>query len=332
MLLIHQAFVSPSEPGGTRHFELAAHLVKHGGRATIVSSDISYLTGASIEARRPRFSTTEEIAGVRICRVRSYSGYHRSYAHRLAAFAGFTLSAFIAAVRQPRPDVVIGTSPPPFQGIAAYLAARWHGVPFIYEIRDLFWDYIAQTQGGGGGLVSRAGRRLERALCRRAAAVVVNSPGFLPYVRDAGVPEDRIALVSNGADTNLFSPARADRAAWRPFGCEDAFIVLYAGALGMLNGLETLIEAAQLLADLPDVRICLMGDGREKGRLIEQAALAGRTNVVFVPAQPKTAMPALIGSADVCVATLRDLPILRTVYPNKVFDYLAAARPGSSPP
>lgn len=327
MLLIHQAFVGPSEPGGTRHFELAAHLVKRGGRAAIICSDISYLTGASVGARRPRFSTTEEIAGVRICRVRTYAGYHRSYAHRLLAFAGFSLSAFIAAARQPRPDVVIGTSPPPFQGVAAYLAARWHGVPFIYEIRDLFWDYIAQTQGGRVGPVSRLGRRLDRALCRRAAAVVVNSPGFIPYVRDAGVPEERIALVSNGTDTDLFSPARADRAAWRPFGCEGAFIVLYAGALGMLNGLETLIDAAKLLADVPDLRVCLMGDGKEKANLIAHVERMGLTNVVFVPAQPKTAMPALIGSADVCVATLRDLPILRTVYPNKVFDYLAAGRP-----
>ena len=327
VLLIHQAFVSPSEPGGTRHFELAAHLVKHGGGATIICSDISYLTGASAGARRPRFSTTLEDQGIRICRVRTYSGYHKSYAHRLLSFAGFTLSAFIAAARQPRPGVVIGTSPPPFQAVAAYLAARWHRVPFIYEIRDLFWDYIAQTQGGRGGIVSRLGRRLERALCRRAAVVVVNSPGFVPYVRDAGVPEERIAFVSNGVDTDMFSPGRADRSAWRTFGCEDKFIVLYAGALGMLNGLETLLDAAQLLSDVRDLRLCLMGDGREKHHLMDRVARSGQTNVIFIPAQPKTAVPALIGSADVCVATLRNLPILRTVYPNKVFDYLAAARP-----
>lgn len=327
LMLIHQAFVSPSEPGGTRHFELASHLVKHGGSATVICSDISYLTGATVSARRPVFLSDVDDKGIRICRVRTYAGYHKSYIHRLVSFWGFTLSSFLVAARLPRPSVVVGTSPPPFQAIAAYLAARWHRVPFIYEIRDLFWDYIAQTQGGGGGVVSRVGRRIERALCRRAVIVIVNSPGFIPYVRDAGVLDDRIALVSNGVDTEMFSPASADRSAWRQFGCEDKFIVLYAGALGMLNDLETLIQAAQRLADLPELRLCLMGDGKEKRFLMEAVEKAGQKNVVFVPAQPKGVVPALIGSADVCVATLRDLPILRTVYPNKVFDYMAAARP-----
>lgn len=327
LMLIHQAFVSPSEPGGTRHFELASHLVSGGGEATIICSDVSYLTGRPVGERRPRFSRTEMENGIRICRIRSYAGYHKSYVQRLLSFGGFTLSSLVAACRCARPSVVVGTSPPPFQAIAGYLAARRHRVPFIYEIRDLFWDYVAQSQNGGGGAVSRFGRGLERALCRRAAAVVVNSPGFVSYVRDAGVSEERIALVPNGVDTEMFSPARADRSAWRPFGCDSNFIVLYAGALGMLNDLDTLLEAGRFLADLSDVRLCLMGDGKDKQRLMDVVAKAGQKNVVFVPAQPKASVPALVGSADVCVATLRNLPILDTVYPNKVFDYLAAARP-----
>jgi glycosyltransferase involved in cell wall biosynthesis len=326
-MLIHQAFVGPSEPGGTRHFELASHLVKHGGEATVICSDISYLTGNPVAGVRAAPSSSASDGGVQLCRVRTYSGYHKSYIQRLVAFWGFTLGALIAAVRMPRPGVVMGTSPPPFQAIAAYLASRWHRVPFVYEIRDLFWDYIAQTQGRGGGVASRVGRALERALCRRASVVMVNSPGFIPYVRDAGVEQSRIVLVANGVDTEMFSPARADRSAWRAFGCEDAFIVLYSGALGMLNDIETLLSAAKLLQDLPDLRVCLMGDGKERSRLMDAAAREGQRNIVFVPAQPKSAVPALVGSADVCVATLRDLPILRTVYPNKVFDYMAAARP-----
>jgi lipopolysaccharide/colanic/teichoic acid biosynthesis glycosyltransferase/glycosyltransferase involved in cell wall biosynthesis len=327
LMLIHQAFVQPSEPGGTRHFELASHLVKAGGEATVICSDISYLTGRPTAATRPRFYSSAVEHGIRFCRVRTYGAYHKSYIHRLASFAGFTASAFVAAARMPRPSVILGTSPPPFQAIAAYLAARWHRVPFIYEIRDLFWEYIAQTQGGAGNALSGLGRRLERALCRRAAVVVVNSPGFIPYVKSCGVPEERIALVANGVDTEMFSPDKADRSAWRPFVGDDSYIVLYAGAMGMINDVGTLIAAANLLQDLPDLRLCLMGDGKERPHLIDAVNASGQKNVVFVPAQPKSAMPALIGSADVGVANLRNLPIFRTVYPNKVFDYLAAAKP-----
>jgi glycosyltransferase involved in cell wall biosynthesis len=328
VLLIHQAFVSPHEAGGTRHYEFARYLVGRGHQFTIVGSDVSYLTGKAIGQRgRGLWSVTTDEHGIEIRRVRVYSAHHRSFLHRSLAFASFSLNSFLAAVSGAKPDVVIGTSPPPLQPLSALMAARWHGAPFLFEIRDLFWEYAVQTGAVKANAVVNAAHRFEDWLCRSADHLLVNSPGFIPHLVQHGNREDKIALIPNGADIDQFHPGAARRSVWEPYGCQDKFIILYAGAHGMLNDLDTLLDAAVFLRDYPDIRICLIGDGKEKPTLMQRARCMDAHNVVFIPPQPKSAMPAFVASADVCVAILRDLPILRTVYPNKVFDYMAAGRP-----
>lgn len=328
VLLIHQAFVSPDEAGGTRHYEFARYLVEQGHRFTIVGSDVSYLTG-EITGQRGRglWSVTTDEHGIEIRRVRAYSAHHKSFVHRSLAFASFSLNSLLAAVTDVRPDVVIGTSPPPLQPLSALLAARWHRAPFLFEIRDLFWEYAVQTGAVKANTVVNAARRFQDWLCRRSDHLLVNSPGFIPYLVQHGNREEKITLIPNGADIDQFHPGAARRSVWEPYGCQEKFIVLYAGAHGMLNDLDTLLNAAVFLRDYPDIRICLIGDGKEKPSLVQRTQRMDADNVVFIPPQPKSAMPAFVASADVCVAILRDLPILRTVYPNKVFDYMAAGRP-----
>jgi glycosyltransferase involved in cell wall biosynthesis len=328
VLLIHQAFVSPNEAGGTRHYEFARYLVERGHRFTIVCSDVSYLTG-KVTGRRGRglWSVTTDAHGVEIRRVRAYSAHHKSFLHRSLAFATFSLNSLLAAVTDVKPDVVIGTSPPPLQPFSALLAARWHRVPFIFEIRDLFWEYAIQTGAVKANVMVNAARRFEDWLCRRADHLLVNSPGFIPHLVQHGNPGEKITLIPNAADIDLFHPGAAQRSVWMSYGCQDKFIVLYAGAHGMLNDLDTLLDAAVFLRDYPDIRVCLIGDGKEKPSLMQRAQRIEANNVIFIPPQPKSDMPAFVASADACVAILRDLPILRTVYPNKVFDYMAAGRP-----
>lgn len=327
ILILHQAFATPRQAGGTRHFELARHLVEWGHRVTVVASQVSYLSGKSaVESSQGAWSTTHE-GGVEIRWVRTYSGHHRSFLHRSLAFASFSLLSLRAALVGLKPDVVIGTTPPPLQSLSAYVVARRRRVPFVFEIRDLFWDYALQTGALTAGLMVSLARGMEDWLCRSADHLVVNSPGFTSYLEQRGNSKERITLIPNSVDTEMFSPNASRRSVWEPYDCQDKFIVLYAGAHGMLNDLDTLLQAAERLKSHQDICVCLMGDGKEKSKLIERARTLGIDNVRFIPAQTKSATPAFVASADVCVATLRDLPVLRTVYPNKVFDYMASGRP-----
>lgn len=328
VLLIHQVFVRGNQVGGTRHYEMARYLVEKGHQVTIITSQTNYLTGELNQSQEQRgLWATFWDSGIQIREVRNYGGYQRSFLHRILSFVSFVVISLPAGTWGLKPDVVIGTVPPILQDLSAYLVAKIHRVPLILEVRDLFWDYVLQTNTVRSKLLINIGKYIENWLYQRATKVIVNSPGFISYLESSGCNKERISLINNSVDTEQFTPEAACRSVWVPYDCQDRFIVLYAGSHGMLNDLGLLLEAAQSLQVYTEICICLLGDGKEKQNLMSRATLAGLENVVFLHPQPKDAMPAFIASADVCVATLQDLPILRTVYPNKVFDYMASGRP-----
>src|SRR3981081_1264067 len=109
VLLIHQAFASPSQPGGTRHYELANHVVKQEHQFTIVTSDLSYLSGERVVPRK-RLVTEEDQDGIRVLRAYTYSALHRSFSHRFVSYFGFMVTSVWAALRAGQVDLVIGTS------------------------------------------------------------------------------------------------------------------------------------------------------------------------------------------------------------------------------
>jgi len=348
ILLIHQAFAALDEPGGTRHHEIARYLGESGHRVTVIASPVSYLTGDSPlpppppspfakhpcgapRTKRGRGVPLSERKGaggggeVVIQRAYTYSALHRSFVHRVFSFFSFMASSFMIGLRVRDVDLVWGTSPPIFQGVTAWLLARIKGVPFLFEVRDL-WPAFAIAVGVlRNPILIRASQWLERFLYRRADRIVVNSPGFIEPVQDRG--GRHVALVPNGADPGMFDPT-ADGAEFRAaHGLEGKFIALYAGAHGMSNDLDVLLDAAYQLRELTDIAIVLLGDGKEKPALMERALRMGLANVHFIPSVPKMEMGKALAAADACIAILKPIEMYKTVYPNKVFDYMAAGRP-----
>ncbi|MDD2922161.1 MAG: glycosyltransferase family 4 protein, partial [Anaerolineales bacterium] len=165
---------------------------------------------------------------------------------------------------------------------------------------------------------------LEKFLYRRADQVVVNSPGFLDHVSSVGAK--RVALIPNGADPEMFDPNGAGESFRESNRLGDKFVALYAGAHGMSNDLNIVLESARLLAD-KNIQIVLLGDGKEKSALMARAAEMDLSNVTFLPSVPKTEMAEALAGADVCIAILKPLEEYKRTYPNKVFDYMAAGRP-----
>ncbi len=326
LLLIHQAFAALDEPGGTRHHELALHLAAAGHRVTVIASPVSYLTGRSTPAGPAALPLDATPAGgVTILRAYTYAALHQSFVHRVFAFASFMASSFWAGLRVRDVDLVWGTSPPIFQGLTAWALARLKGVPFLFEVRDL-WPAFAVAVGVlENPLLIRMSEWLERFLYRHADRVMVNSPGFIEHVQERGAPQ--VALVPNGADSAMFNPAD-DGADFRArHGLGGRFVVLYAGAHGLSNDLDVVLDAAARLTEHPEIVIVLLGDGKEKARLQERAAGLAPGNVVFLDPVPKTEMPAALAAADACIGILKPIPLYATVYPNKIFDYMAAGRP-----
>ena len=322
ILLIHQAFVTLDEAGGTRHHELARYLAQRGHRVTIIASPVSYLTGKSAT---PAYTEDDLDDRITILRTYTYAALHRSFVHRVFSFFSFMASSFLAGLKVRQVDLVWGTSPPIFQGVTAWLLARLKGSPFLFEVRDLWPIFAIQVGVLRNPLLIRMSQWLERFLYRRADQVMVNSPGFIEHVHSRGAK--RIALVPNGADMSMFDPAADGKAFRQKHGLEGKYVALYAGAHGISNDLGVVLQAAILLKEQPEVAIVLLGDGKEKANLLAQAEQMGIDNVYFIPPVPKSGMGEALAAADACIGILKPVPMYATVYPNKIFDYMAAGRP-----
>lgn len=323
ILLIHQAFVAMDEAGGTRHYELALRLAERGHYVTVIASQVSYLTGKAEPA------PAEEHAGpanrVTILRAYTYKALHRSFVHRVLSFFSFMLSSFWLGLKVKQVDLVWGTSPPIFQGVTAWALARLKRVPFLFEVRDLWPAFAIDVGVLRNPILIRASLWLERFLYRRADRLMVNSPGFIEHVTQRGARN--VELVPNGADAAMFDPYATGAAFREDFDLQGRYVLLYAGAHGLSNDLGVLLEAASELSDHPQVMIVLLGDGKEKSALMAKAAEMKLENVRFVPPLPKARMAQALAAADACIAILKPIPMYATVYPNKVFDYMAAGRP-----
>jgi glycosyltransferase involved in cell wall biosynthesis len=293
ILYLHQFFITRAGGGGTRSYEFARRFVERGHGVRMVAAGDG-----------PRAVDGIEVVGVR----GAYSDYMQatalSNARRILAFGRFALGATLAAVRGPRPDVIYATSPPLSMALPALVAAaRWR-VPLVFEVRDLWPEAPIQM----GALRNRLGQRLarmtERFVYSRSTRLIALSPGIL-----AALPQEKSELVPNSADLDLFEPAP-------PAG---EFLVSYFGAMGEANDLTAAVEAARLL---PDVRFVLMGDGKRREALEDSAP----PNVEFRRGT-KADVAQLAAESAACLTLFKDVPVLATNSPNKLFDTFAAGRP-----
>ncbi|MDT8896881.1 glycosyltransferase family 4 protein [Thermanaerothrix sp. 4228-RoL] len=324
ILLIHQAYASLNEPGGTRHEEMARYLVARGHRVTVIASPVNYLSGKPNPSERRWVSRREIEPGLTILRCYTYPAFHRSFFHRTLAFMSFMISSFWVGLGVPDVNVVWGTSPPIFQAATAWLLAFFKRVPFIFEVRDLWPEFAVAVGVLRNPVLIKASEGLERFLYRRAKRVVVNSPGFISHVQTRGAKW--VELVPNGADPQMFDPTLSGESFRRRYGLDQSFVVLYAGAHGLSNDLGVVLDAADFLRDHPQIRFVFVGDGKEKSALMRETEAKGLKNVLFLPPFSKREMPEVLAAADVCVAILKPLEVYKTTYPNKVFDYMAAGR------
>ena len=325
ILLINQVFVSPEEPGHTRHFELGKYLRNHGHELVIVASDLNYQTGQRT-VKRSGLYAEQNFEGVRVLRSYVYPAIHRSYIWRIIAFFSFMFSSTLTALHVKDVDLVLGTTPPIFQAVSAWAVAVLRRKPFLLEVRDLWPEFGISMGVLKNPVIIALSRWLEMFLYRRATHILVNSPAYREYMLAKGVSADKVTYIPYGTDVEMFNPAIDSLSIRKELNLDNKFVVLYAGALGQANDIDTLLRAAERLKKYDKIHFVLFGDGKERARLEAEAKRMGLTNVLFAGTRPKKEMPLIVASADACLAILQDIPAFRTTYPNKVFDYMAAGR------
>lgn len=310
--------------------ELAAGLVERGHEVSVVTGYPNYPSGDLYPGFRLRPAERSTVDGVPVVRAFEIP-YHGTRAlGRMLNYASFMLSAPLASLLAPRCDVIYVWHPPLTVGLAAVAIARLKRAGFVYDVQDI-WPESAVLSGllTPGPLV-RFMSWLERAVYRQADHILVVTEGARENLLAKGVPPEKVSVGRHWIDDRLIVPAgeAARRTARAAHGWDDRFVLLFAGNLGLVQGLDTIVDTAAALPPASNALLALVGDGTDRQRLQQQVARRGLGHrVQFLDRRPMDAMPALFAGADALLVHLRRSELSRLVIPTKTLAYLAAGRP-----
>ncbi len=316
------------EPCDTRTSKLVSGFAERGHQATALTSFPNYPFGKVYDGYRQSLCQRETVDGVDVVRVPMYPDHSRSSKKRALSYLSFGLSAaFLGALFTRRPNLIWIHHPPLTTGFAGYFLAKLKRVPFVFEIHDLWPESLTSTGMIQEGRVTRAIRKACNFLYRRAAAIVVTSPGMKTHLERQNVSPDKIVVIPQWADEEVFRPVDQDLELGLRHGLIGKRSVVFAGNLGIAQGLDAVLDAAKQLADVEDFQFVLLGDGVEAARLRERCEAEGIGNVRFVGQQPATEVSKFLAWADAALISLKDDPLFAITIPSKTQAYMACGTP-----
>ena len=323
IVYIHQYYCNPGMAGGIRSYEQARRLAARGHEVHVITTDIT-------PGRRVLGWRRTEDDGVHVHWFSVPYSNNMSFARRIRAFAEFMVLATTRAARL-KADLVFATSTPLTVAVPGVLAAKLRRAPFVFEVRDLWPEVPIQMGALKNPVLRKVAGGLANFAYRNAEEVVALSPGMAAGVT-ARRPATPVTVVPNAADLDLF---RVDAGAVRRFRQQydwlgDRPLIVYTGALGMVNGVEYLVRAAKRMRELdPDIRVLIVGHGKEWAETERLAAEYGLLNetVRMWPKVPKSELPVILGAATLSSSFVRPIKALWENSANKFFDALAAGRP-----
>lgn len=320
--LFYAPDIGPSAPLFTL---LSEALVKRGHRVRVIAAVPHYAAGkVPADFRKVQLKPSIE-NGVEVIRVPVPSVDRTKFGQRIRQFISFQFWSTLASMFH-KYDVALVTNP----AIETWLPAIWHAVirckPMVYSVFDVYPDVGIKLGVFRSRAVIKAVASLERSCLKPAVKVQIISENFRPGLRALGVSNDKMALIDVWVDTDLIYPLPADNAFSREYGLADKFVVLYAGNIGLSQGLEHVLTAAQLLAGNTNLRFVFVGAGAGLEKLKQQAHQRQLSDVVFIPFQPRKRLPEVLASASISLVILRK-GIGADSLPSKTYSILASGRP-----
>ena len=327
ILFLSDNFPPEGNAPATRLWEHATRWVAEGHDVTVITCAPNFPEGNLFEGYRNRWRQVETMGGIRVVRVKTYITANEGFLKRTLDYMSFMLMGFVMGLFERRPDVVVATSPQFFCAVGGWAlsVAKWR--PFVFELRDLWPASIMAVGAMKKSLTIRFLEQIEKFLYRRARLIISVTQSFKKDLVGRGIPEEKIEVVRNGVDLDIYHPRERDPELERRFDLEGRFVVGYLGTHGMAHALPKVLEAAALLRDQPEIAFFFAGSGAERVR-VEQIVQDRRLdNVRLIPRQPKSMMPALWSLCDATVVPLRDNPVFSTVIPSKIFEAMGMGVP-----
>jgi len=326
ILYFHQHFSTPQGAAGIRSYQMARKLLERGHQVTMICG--TYAGGdTGLTGDFSRGARRGTVDGIEVVEFELDYSNSDDFIKRAVTFLKFGLRSIRLAFSE-RYDVLFATTTPLTAGIPGIFARWLRGKPFVFEVRDL-WPELPRAMGViRNPLVLGAMSILEWTSYHSAHRLIGLAPGIVDGIHARGVGRAEIELIPNGCDLQLF---RSDAERWRPpgVGTEDLMAV-YAGTMGIANGLGAVLDAAAELnrRKIRNIKLVLIGQGGLRFELQERARREMLDSVIFHDPVPKARLAGLMAATDVGLQILANVPAFYFgTSPNKFFDYLAAGIP-----
>jgi colanic acid biosynthesis glycosyl transferase WcaI len=310
---------------------IARALRDRGNEVQVVTGFPNYPAGQLYPGYRVRPYQREELQGVTVHRAPLYVSHDADPRRRAANYLSYAASASaIAVARLGKLDATLVHSTPATVAIPAMALRALKRTPYVVHVQDLWPQMLTASGLLADGRHGRAEGLLHRycdAVYRRAASIAVTSPGMADLIRARGVESRKISVIPNWADEHSFRPVTPSYDTVNELGPFRPFTVMYAGAMGSIQALEVLVDAAAILRDQNNIGFLLVGGGVSEPSLRARATDARLDNLRFLGHQPVERMAEVLALGDVQIISLKDLPLFRSTLPSKIQATLAAGRP-----
>lgn len=300
----------------TRTFEHCREWVKAGHDVTVITCFPNYPQGKVYPGYTNSLCKTECMDGIKVVRVWSYMTANKGFIKRIIDFISFSVTSFFAGLFR-ECDIIVATSPQFFTALSGRTLGFFKRKPWIMEVRDLWPDSIKAVGAMKESVVLKYFSKEEKWCYSSAKKIVVVTNSFKREIAKKGIPEDKIFVIKNGANTELFKPREKSQELLRKLGLEGKRVLGYVGTLGMAHKIDFLIDCVK---GLDDYALMILGNGAEKENIQQKIEGEGIKNVVLLDSVPKNEVAEYIALQDAALVNLRKSSLFTTVIPSKIFE------------
>lgn len=325
ILFLSDNFPPEYNAPATRTFEHCREWVRLGVDVTVVTCFPNFPQGKIFPGYKNKLYQKEEIDGIHVIRVWSFISSNRGFFKRTLDFMSYALMAFFVGFRC-KTDMIVATSPQFFTAVSGYLLSIFKRKRWVMEVRDLWPESISAVNAVKTGAILRWLEKLELHLYKKCAMIIVVTDSFKKNMLERGIPENKIQVVKNGANLDLFKPRVADSLIKQKLSVNGNFVIGYIGTHGLAHSLTFIVKSLSQVED-KKIKFLFIGDGAEKQNVLSIARNVGLDNVIFSDPVEKSQVPKYLSVIDVALVPLKRSDTFKSVIPSKIFESAAMGKP-----
>jgi glycosyltransferase involved in cell wall biosynthesis len=325
ILFITDNFPPEGNAPAARTYEHCLEWLKLGAEVTVITCVPNFPQGKVYEGYKNKIWQTENVDGIKVVRVWSYMYANQGFLRRTFDFLSFAMMAFLIGIFK-KTDVIIATSPQFFTTLSAYGLSILKRKPWVFEVRDIWPESIKSVGVMRESKLIRFFERLELFLYKKADAIIPVTPAFKSSLGVRGVDLQKMTVIPNGCNTNLFKFQEKDESLLEELGLTGCFLASYIGTHGMAHKLDFILKCAKKL-EAENIKFLFVGSGAMKKKLVNFAKDLQLKNVVFVDPIRKELVPQYIAISDIALVPLRKSETFESVIPSKIFESAVMKKP-----